>query len=131
MGQTLSRPDWEPDWEPEPAPVPEQDQEQDLEPVPEQDQEHCNEQTNEVVGRQEHKCQICNSIDPYQITSLCESCQLSICQQCESPNSNYIVCESCCHDLYRHDNTLIECEYCGNLWDGHAQCNCYYEDDDM
>jgi hypothetical protein len=20
---------------------------------------------------------------------------------------------------------MIQCEYCGNIWDGHAQCNCW------
>jgi hypothetical protein len=75
-------------------------------------------------------CQVCNNTNPHETTSLCESCQLSICQQCESPYTNYIVCESCIHNLYSHDVTLIECEHCGNQWDGHAQCNCYYEEDD-
>jgi hypothetical protein len=40
--------------------------------------------------------------------------------------------ESYNDDLYSHNDTLVECQYCGNLWDGYAQCNCYYEEgDDM
>ena len=89
-------------------------------------------QHQEVVDREEYKCQICNNANPNQSTSLCYSCQKTICEQCESPNSSYIVCESCNDYLYSHNDTLVECQYCGNLWDGHAQCNCYYEEcDDM
>jgi len=102
-------------------------------PVQNENQETRRSSTDaETDDRQEdeHTCEICNNINPYETTSLCESCQLAICQQCESPRSNYIICDSCNTDLYSHDDTLIECQHCGNLWDGHAQCNCYYEEYD-
>lgn len=25
---------------------------------------------------------------------------------------------------------MIQCDNCGNIWDGNAQCNCYYSSDD-
>ena len=74
--------------------------------------------TNEAVGRQD-TCQICHSIDIDKATS-----------SCDSQYNDYILCSSCHYDLCSQNDTLIECEYCGNLWDGHAQCNCYYEEDD-
>ena len=74
--------------------------------------------TNEAVGRQD-TCQICHSIDIDKATS-----------SCDSEYNDYILCSSCHYDLCSQNDTLIECEYCGNLWDGHAQCNCYYEEDD-
>ena len=73
--------------------------------------------TNETVGRQD-TCQICHSIDIDKATS-----------SCDSQYNDYILCSSCHYDLCSQNETLIECEYCGNLWDGHAQCNCYYEED--
>jgi hypothetical protein len=73
--------------------------------------------TNETVGRQD-TCQICHSIDIDKATS-----------SCDSQYNDYILCSSCHYDLCSQNDTLIECEYCGNLWDGHAQCNCYYEED--
>ena len=87
----------------------------------EQDQEEAvgrQDTTNEAVGRQD-TCQICHSIDIDKATS-----------SCDSQYNDYILCSSCHYDLCSQNDTLIECEYCGNLWDGHAQCNCYYEEDD-
>ena len=26
---------------------------------------------------------------------------------------------------------LVTCEYCGNVWDGNAQCNCYESDEQI
>ena len=89
-----------------------QDQDTDSEAVGRQDT------TNEAVGRQD-TCQICHSIDIDKATS-----------SCDSQYNDYILCSSCHYDLCSQNDTLIECEYCGNLWDGHAQCNCYYEEDD-
>ena len=85
--------------------------------------------TNEAVGRQDQDtdseavgrqdtCQICHSIDIDKATS-----------SCDSEYNDYILCSSCHYDLCSQNDTLIECEYCGNLWDGHAQCNCYYDED--
>ena len=88
-----------------------QDQDTDSEAVGRQDT------TNEAVGRQD-TCQICHSIDIDKATS-----------SCDSEYNDYILCSSCHYDLCSQNDTLIECEYCGNLWDGHAQCNCYYEED--
>ena len=28
--------------------------------------------------------------------------------------------------LFWHMEGLVKCEKCGNIWDGYAQCNCYY-----
>ena len=86
----------------------------------EQEQEEAvgRQDTNEAVGRQD-TCQICHSIDIDKATS-----------SCDSQYNDYILCSSCHYDLCSQNDTLIECEYCGNLWDGHAQCNCYYEEDD-
>lgn len=129
MGQVLSRPDWIDELEEEQEQSSEEinesidnpdlyiDPDPDLNPNP------------EAVVRQDYTCQICNITNPHETNSLCESCQLAICKHCESSTSNYIVCDSCNDDLYNQNDTLIECQYCGNMWDGHAQCNCYYEED--
>ena len=113
MGQVLSIPDCveELEQDQEEA-VGRQDQDTDSEGVGRQDT------TNEAVGRQD-TCQICHSIDIDKATS-----------SCDSQYNDYILCSSCHYDLCSQNDTLIECEYCGNLWDGHAQCNCYYEEDD-
>ena len=113
MGQVLSIPDCveELEQDQEEA-VGRQDQDTDSEAVGRQDT------TNEAVGRQD-TCQICHSIDIDKATS-----------SCDSQYNDYILCSSCHYDLCSQNDTLIECEYCGNLWDGHAQCNCYYEEDD-
>ena len=112
MGQVLSIPDCveELEQDQEEA-VGRQDQDTDSEGVGRQDT------TNEAVGRQD-TCQICHSIDIDKATS-----------SCDSQYNDYILCSSCHYDLCSQNDTLIECEYCGNLWDGHAQCNCYYEED--
>ena len=133
MGQVLSIPDCveELEQDQEEA-VGRQDQDTDSEGVGRQDttneavgrQDTTNEAvgrqdtTNEAVGRQD-TCQICHSIDIDKATS-----------SCDSQYNDYILCSSCHYDLCSQNDTLIECEYCGNLWDGHAQCNCYYEEDD-
>ena len=129
MGQVLSRPDCvdELEQEQEEA-VGRQDQDTDSEAVGRQDQDTDSEADcrqdqdtdSEAVGRQDHedKCQICHSVDIHKAIS-----------SGDSQYNDYIVCESCNYDLYSHNDTLIECQYCGNLWDGHAQCNCYYEED--
>ena len=120
MGQVLSRPDWIDELEEEQEQSSEETNESidnpDLyiDPDPDPDPE--------AVGRQERTCQICNITNPHETNSLCESCQLAICKHCESSTSNYIVCDSCNDDLYNQNDTLIECQYCGNMWDGHAQC---------
>ena len=110
MGQVLSIPDC----------VEELEQEQE-EAVGRQDTTNeavgRQDDTNEAVGRQD-TCQICHSIDIDKATS-----------SCDSQYNDYILCSSCHYDLCSQNDTLIECEYCGNLWDGHAQCNCYYEED--
>ena len=113
MGQVLSIPDCveELEQDQEEA-VGRQDQDTDSEAVGRQGT------TNEAVGRQD-TCQICHSIDIDKATS-----------SCDSQYNDYILCSSCHYDLCSQNDTLIECEYCGNLWDGHAQCNCYYEEDD-
>jgi hypothetical protein len=112
MGQVLSRPDW----------IDELEEEQ------EQSSEETNESIDnpdlyiepEAVDRHEDKCQICHNDDIYN----------AIMTSCDSQYNHYILCSSCHYDLYGHNDTLIECQYCGNLWDGYAQCHCYHEEND-
>jgi hypothetical protein len=44
------------------------------------------------------------------------------------------ICKFCKVELsYGYDkNDMLHCQICHNVWDGHAQCNCYlYNDDNL
>ena len=110
MGQTLSTLSQKENCHQEPSVDTDQDTYQETDQYTDQ----------EAVGRQEDKCQICHNGDIHK----------AMLSSCDSQYNHYILCSSCHYDLYRQNDTLVECEYCGNLWDGHAQCNCYYEEDD-
>lgn len=78
----------------------------------------------------------CNNCNKYASNGIyeCSCCRSNICDCC-CVDDKYLLC-NICDKKYRKGEIcdkdihswLITCEKCGNMWDGHAQCNCWEYD---
>lgn len=78
-------------------------------------------------------CYDCEENNNDDVIYTCEYCDQDICQKCIKKD-DYILCGPCSEQFLTNlirkediDNNkrLIQCNNCGNRWDGNAQCNCY------
>ena len=40
-------------------------------------------------------------------------------------SENYVISDKIIYNCDDIPSDMVECEYCGNIWDGFAQCNCF------
>jgi len=78
---------------------------------------------------------------PYQFKDTCIYCQsiniidkhtIYFIEQDNQKYENYLmenedidIQEQPCSKTYFRDDYMVECEKCGRIWDGHAQCDCW------
>ncbi len=79
--------------------------------------------TNICGNDKKYECGVCSEKND-EGTFDCENCGIEMCKDCEYIGNSYILCSGCKYELYIQEY-MVECEWCKNVWDGNAQCNCY------
>ena len=86
------------------------------------------------------------NIIQYEMCHICvKNTSQQNCKQCDKPMCLDIICidlqdNNLCSKCYHKNSeiqlkeqlengSLVQCDNCGNIWDGNAQCNCWFDQD--